>query len=78
MKRFSFTLMAALLLSGMMVQAWAYSQPKREFRSAWIATVWCLDWPSQGAGATRQKAEMDRLLDSLQVNRFNAVNYTWC
>ena len=75
MKRFSFTLMAALLLSSMMVQAWAYSQPKREFRSAWIATVWCLDWPSQGAGATRQKAEMDRLLDSLQVNRFNAVNF---
>ena len=75
MKRFFFTLMAALLLSGLMVQAWAYSQPKREFRSAWIATVWCLDWPTQGAGATKQKAEMDRLLDSLQVNRFNAVNF---
>ena len=65
----------ALLLSGLMAQAWAYSQPKREFRSAWIATVWCLDWPSQGAGAAKQKAQMDRLLDSLQVNRFNAVNF---
>ena len=75
MKRFYLTLIAALLLSGMMVQAWAYGQPKREFRSAWIATVWCLDWPSQGAGATRQKAQMDRLLDSLQVNNFNAVNF---
>ena len=49
--------------------------PKREFRSAWITTVWCLDWPSQGVGATKQKAQMDRLLDSLQVNRFNAVNF---
>ena len=49
--------------------------PKREFRSAWIATVWGLDWPSQGAGAAKQKAQMDRLLDSLQVNRFNAVNF---
>lgn len=75
MKRFLLTLIAVLLLSGMMVQAWAYGQPKREFRSAWIATVWCLDWPSQGAGAAKQKAQMDRLLDSLQVNRFNAVNF---
>ncbi len=75
MKRFYLTLIAALLLSGVMVQTWAYSQPKREFRSAWIATVWCLDWPSQGAGAAKQKAQMDRLLDSLQVNRFNAVNF---
>ena len=67
--------LAAVLLSGMMTCAWAYGQPKREFRSAWIATVWCLDWPSQGAGATVQKAQMDRLLDSLQVNNFNAVNF---
>ena len=75
MKRFMTTMLAALLLSGMMTCAWAYGQPKREFRSAWIATVWCLDWPSQGAGSAKQKAQMDRLLDSLQVNRFNAVNF---
>ena len=75
MKRVLLTLIASLLLSGMMVQAWAYGMPKREFRSAWIATVWCLDWPSQGAGATKQKQQMDRLLDSLQVNNFNAVNF---
>ena len=68
-------MLAAVLLSGMMTCAWAYGMPKREFRSAWIATVWCLDWPSQGAGATKQKAQMDRLLDSLQVNGFNAVNF---
>ncbi len=68
-------LLAAMLLSGTMTCAWAYGMPKSEFRSAWIATVWCLDWPSQGAGAERQKAQMDRLLDSLQVNNFNAVNF---
>ena len=68
-------MLAAVLLSGMVTCAWAYGTPKREFRSAWIATVWCLDWPSQGAGATKQKAQMDRLLDSLQVNGFNAVNF---
>ncbi len=64
-----------LLLAVWMTQAWAYGMPKREFRSAWIATVWCLDWPSQGAGATKQMQQMDRLLDSLQVNNFNAVNF---
>ena len=75
MKRFFSSVFVALLLAGLMAQAWAYGIPKREFRSAWIATVWCLDWPSQGAGATVQKAQMDRLLDSLQVNNFNAVNF---
>ena len=73
MKRYFSTFIIAILLSGLMAQAWGYGIPKREFRSAWIATVWCLDWPSQGAGATRQMQEMDRLLDSLQVNNFNAV-----
>ena len=75
MKRFYLSLVLALVLSGMVAQAWAYGTPKREFRSAWIATVWGLDWPSQGAGAEKQKAQMDRLLDSLQVNGFNAVNF---
>ncbi len=75
MKHFLSSVVFLLLCSAVMFQAWAYDTPKREFRSAWIATVWCLDWPSQGAGATKQMAQMDRLLDSLQVNRFNAVNF---
>ena len=75
MKRYFLTFVLGLVLSGLIVQGWAYGTPKREFRSAWIATVWCLDWPSQGAGADKQKAQMDRLLDSLQVNGFNAVNF---
>ena len=75
MKRYFTMMLVAMLLSGMMTCAWAYGIPKREFRSAWIATVWGLDWPSQGAGATKQMQQMDRLLDSLQVNNFNAVNF---
>ena len=67
--------LAAVLLSGTITCAWGYGMPKREFRSAWIATVWGLDWPSQGAGATKQMQQMDRLLDSLRVNNFNAVNF---
>ena len=75
MKQYLSKSLLVLLLSGLMAQAWAYGIPKREFRSAWIATVWCLDWPSQGAGAAKQKAQMDQLLDSLQINNFNAVNF---
>ena len=75
MKRFISSFVLVMVLSGLIAQVWAYSMPKREFRSAWIATVWCLDWPSQGAGASKQMAQMDRLLDSLQVNGFNAVNF---
>ena len=66
---------AFTLVIVMVTQAWGYGIPKREFRSAWVATVWGLDWPTQGAGATKQMQQMDRLLDSLQVNNFNAVNF---
>ncbi|MDO4511707.1 MAG: family 10 glycosylhydrolase [Bacteroidales bacterium] len=48
---------------------------KTEFRSAWVATVWALDWPTVGASAQQQMAEMDRMLDSLASNNFNAVNF---
>ena len=55
---------------------------KREMRSAWVATVWRLDWPDNTISSTgdtyqidKQKASMTRLLDSLQVNNMNAINF---
>lgn len=55
---------------------------KREMRSAWVATVWRLDWPDNVVSSTgnssqinQQKAAMTRLLDSLQVNNMNAINF---
>ena len=75
MKRSFSTLVILLVLSAMVSQAWAWGTPKREFRSAWVATVWNLDWPPERAGATKQMEAMDRLLDSLQLNNFNAVNF---
>ena len=55
---------------------------KREMRSAWVATVWRLDWPDNTISSTgnttqidRQKASMTRLLDSLQINNMNAINF---
>ncbi len=49
--------------------------PKREFRGVWVATVWGLDWPSQGGTSPsvqkKQKSEMISLLD-----RCAAMNLT--
>lgn len=55
---------------------------KHEMRSAWVATVWRLDWPSNTISSTgnesqiaRQKEDMIRMLDSLHVNNMNAINF---
>ena len=55
---------------------------KRETRSAWVATVWQLDWPSNVITSTgnesqikRQKDDLIKMLDSLSVNNMNAVNF---
>lgn len=69
------------LLACMTAQAVQFTQPKREFRSSWIATVWCLDWPNENsrgttvAAANKMKQELVTLLDSLARNNFNAVNF---
>ena len=72
--------MLTLMLIGVMaLQATTYTVPKREFRSAWVATVWCLDWPETQAYGTnaeqKQKAQLNRMLDSLKNNNFNAINF---
>ena len=50
---------------------------KRELRSAWIATVWRLDWPSTAGTSstviTKQKKELTDMLDKLKAQNFNAV-----
>lgn len=45
-----------------------------QFRGMWIATVANLDWPSSpGLPATRQRAELEALLDAAVHRRLNAV-----
>jgi uncharacterized lipoprotein YddW (UPF0748 family) len=52
----------------------AFSQPKYEFRAAWIATVDNIDWPSPGNyNSESQKAEFIRQLEMLQRIGMNAV-----
>ena len=48
--------------------------PAREFRGTWIATVHCINWPSEpGLPAATQKEQMIKLLDSAAALRLNAI-----
>lgn len=55
----------------------ADTYPKHEMRSAWVATVWNLDWPittgTTSTAVTAQKNECRAILDSLSAAGFNAV-----
>lgn len=73
---------AVLALLPAVTMRGADTPQKTEMRSAWVATVWRLDWPPTAISSTgnetqinRQKKEMIRLLDSLQVNNMNAINF---
>lgn len=63
----------------------ADTYPKREMRSAWIATVWNLDWPKNDAGSAytgtsstvrnNQKTYLRNMIQKLKASGFNAVNF---
>ncbi len=72
----------AMLLTAIAAQAATYGTPKRELRSAWVATVWALDWPNTTISSTgnetqinKQKQQMCTLLDSLKNNNMNAIYF---
>ncbi len=55
------------------VQIVQVSHP-REFRAAWITSVWNKDWPSRtGLSSQQQQAEFIRILEQLQATNFNAL-----
>ena len=39
----------ATIIAFSALNGFAYNVAKSEFRSAWVATVWALDWPTTGA-----------------------------
>ncbi len=46
----------------------------REFRAAWVACVYNIDWPpSKGLSARTQQAELRRILDKMASLRMNAI-----
>ena len=68
------TFLALGLCLTLMLQA----QPKREFRSAWLTTVWAIDWPkthskATEAGQLKQQEELRAIVDSLSEANMNAV-----
>ena len=49
-------------------------EPAREFRAAWVATVFNLDWPSKaGLPASQQKAELLGIIEQASKLRLNAI-----
>ncbi len=62
-----------------LAQAWQpvaeqAGEPTREFRAAWVATVYNLDWPSRaGLSAAQQKAELLAILNKAAQLRLNAI-----
>lgn len=51
-------------------------QLAREFRGAWIATIYNIDWPSSpGLGAGTQQAELRNILDKVAALKMNAVMF---
>lgn len=63
----------------MAAQAWqpvneGVPEPPREFRAAWVATVYNLDWPSRaGLSAAAQKQELLQIIDTAARLRLNAI-----
>lgn len=46
----------------------------REFRGAWVACVYNIDWPSKkGLGPDRQRAELRAILDRMAAMKMNAI-----
>lgn len=73
--------MAVMAMSAPMLCA-ADAPVKREMRSAWVATVWRLDWPQNTISETgnttqieRQKRDLCTMLDSMAANNMNAINF---
>lgn len=51
-----------------------FSEPKREFRAAWVATIANIDWPSKkGLTSQEQKDEFVKILDHHKSMGINAV-----
>ena len=49
------------------------TQPEREMRAVWIASVTNIDWPSKKGCHRKSKREYSKLLDDVQEMGMNAV-----
>lgn len=73
-----FSLISVLLLA-LPAAAWQavserVPEPAREFRAAWVATVFNLDWPSRpGLSGAQQRAELLNIITTAQKLHLNAL-----
>lgn len=76
-KRFLYALMSLMMCATAM--AWQQvnegaPEPPREFRAAWVATVFNLDWPSRaGLSASAQRQELSAIIRKAAELRLNAI-----
>ena len=71
MKRIMMLLIAVALSAGIIANA--DEARKREMRAAWVATVYCIDWPSTQGNVSAQKTEIDTYLDNFKARNMNAI-----
>lgn len=72
------TLSLCLIASGQNYRPVSEKTPQiaQEFRAAWIATAYNIDWPSnKGLSAAQQQAELRRILDTVKSLNMNAVMF---
>lgn len=71
--RFILSCIAAVVALSTMA---AVPSPKRDFRGAWLSTVWAIDWPNHrdttAEAAKSQKVEMRTILDNYAKCNINA------
>jgi uncharacterized lipoprotein YddW (UPF0748 family) len=67
-------LLAMVLMTVAQAQGSTEKAPSREFRGAWIATIFNLDWPNTRSGSVgKQKQELIAMLDMATALNLNAV-----
>ena len=72
MKRLYYYFLCLFCITAPLVKA--QTNPKREFRGVWVATVQNIDWPSKrGLGSDVQKQELINILNEHQKSDINAI-----
>lgn len=74
-KLISYALLSTIIIPiSLIAQSPSKTNPKREFRGVWVATVANIDWPSRpGLSVDQQKRELIGLLERHKANGMNAV-----
>lgn len=78
-KKLSLVILMVILMNTLLIYGDTYDhqdlfRTQKEFRGAWISSVYNLDWPSsKGLGIQQQKDEYTALLDELERTGINAV-----